>query len=190
MCRGHEIASVLERKRLSRQGQVRGFIAKRVWRLRTTNGAVDCRLKQRIAEMERHIPNCNLLHNNFSVEAAKQLVEAAKQSKTLKSLCGKAGEKQIDLRALGLQDPDAILISFDVAFNAALLELHLQGNYIGDAGCAALAEALKSAALQSCNLLKNSFSWVDFIFNKTHLGKESPNILAKMWMKIIELKSF
>ena len=66
------------------------------------------------------LQDCNLLQNSFSVEAAKQLVEAAKQSKTLKSLCGKAGVKEIDFYDKGLKDPDAILISFDVLFNAPL----------------------------------------------------------------------
>ena len=61
------------------------------------------------------LQNCNLLWNSFSVEASKQLVEAAKQSKTLKSLCGnEAGNTTLDRSGWHLKDPDVPLVIFDI----------------------------------------------------------------------------
>ena len=110
-----------------------------------------------LSEALRSAPlqSCNLIKNNFSVEAAKQLVEAAKQSKTLKSLCGKAGEKEIILRReADLKDPDAILISFDVLFNAPLSELNLGSNSFTKVGVGDLAGALAASKLTKLEIYR------------------------------------
>ena len=79
-------------------------------------------------------------------------MEAATQSKTLKWLCGKAREKKIDFWDEGLKDPDPILISFDVLFNAPIQTLFIGNNKLSDSGKSQLKAAWTQAGKSASDL--------------------------------------
>ena len=61
-----------------------------------------------------HIP-CSVLGNNFGVEGAKAILDAAKAIPHLTSLCGfKPDQTEADLSRQGLGDGDAMLLAFEL----------------------------------------------------------------------------
>lgn len=103
---------------------------------------------------------CNLLRNNFSVEAAFQLARLVGARRGLRLCAGLSGlETDSEVAALvssGLSDADGVLIAFSLFSCGPLphvLELRLHDNLIGDATVSALAEALSGGALPSMTAL-------------------------------------
>jgi Ran GTPase-activating protein (RanGAP) involved in mRNA processing and transport len=95
-------------------------------------------------EVNATLTTLNLLHNEFSIEAAAGLLQAATSNKggQLKSLVGiKQGATSFSDKIIG--DAGAILLSYDLKVNATLTELSLWGNQIGDAGAMGLGKALE-----------------------------------------------
>jgi Ran GTPase-activating protein (RanGAP) involved in mRNA processing and transport len=107
-------------------------------------------------EVNATLTNINLLRNKFSINAAVELVQAAKSKGTqLKSLCGiEAGATSASFAGLG--DSDAILLAYDLEVNATLTTLWLNGNKIGDSGAIGLGKALEvNATLTALSLYDN-----------------------------------
>jgi hypothetical protein len=95
-------------------------------------------------EISAALTSINLLRNAFSIEAAAELVQAAKSNGgQLKSLCCiKAGAASARLGSRCLSDSDAILLAYDLDVNVKLTDLRLSSNKIGDAGALSLGKAL------------------------------------------------
>ena len=68
---------------------------------------------------------------------------AAKQHGNVKTLCGiEQGEAEVSFYNEGLEESDAVLLSFDLEVNRALTSLNLYDNGIGDDGARAIADSL------------------------------------------------
>jgi len=88
------------------------------------------------------LKNCNLLKNRFDVELAKKLAKMGMEKGIM--LSGMTCDQtEADFSHQSLKPADSILIASDLQFMAALTELTLWSNNIGDDGAKAIAEALK-----------------------------------------------
>ena len=88
------------------------------------------------------LKNCNLLKNWCDVELAKKLAKMGAEKGIM--LSGMTCDQtEADFSHQSLKPADSILIASDLQFMAALTELTLWSNNIGDDGAKAIAEALK-----------------------------------------------
>eukprot|EP00936_MAST-01D_sp_MAST-1D-sp1_P001921 g1921.t1 len=88
---------------------------------------------QSLADMlkvNRALTSVNLLNNDLG-DGAVAIVAAAKQNGNIKTLCGiNEGKPEVNLRRQGLGAADAVLLSFDLEFNRALITVDLGNNKI------------------------------------------------------------
>jgi Ran GTPase-activating protein (RanGAP) involved in mRNA processing and transport len=96
------------------------------------------------------LTSVNLLGNDIG-EAAADIVRAAEQHGKIQTLCGiKPDQKEVSFENQRLKSADAVLLAYDIKFNAPLKTLNLQSNEIGIEGAKALA-----AVLPRCVQLQN-----------------------------------
>ena len=92
----------------------------------------------------RALTSVNLLKNDLGGGAAA-IVAAAKQNGNIKTLCGiEEGKDEASFVRQNLKVPDAVLLSFDLEFNRALISANLDYNEIGDEGATAISAALEN----------------------------------------------
>ena len=88
------------------------------------------------------LTSVNLLKNDIG-EAAADIVRAAEQHGKIQTLCGiKPDQEKADFANWGLKAADAVLLAYDVKFNAPLTNLDISFNKIGVEGANAIARAL------------------------------------------------
>jgi Ran GTPase-activating protein (RanGAP) involved in mRNA processing and transport len=99
------------------------------------------------------VESINLLQNGVSGGAA-DVVRAAEQRSTLRTLCGLGAEQEAaDLSGRSLDASDSALLACDLRASTSLKSLTASRNAIGDEGAKLLAAALPSGALETLVLV-------------------------------------
>ena len=88
------------------------------------------------------LTSVNLLRNDIG-ETAADVVRAAEQHGKIQTLCGiKPDQKDANFSYKGLEAADAVLLAYDIRFNAPLTNLDISWNKIGVEGAKFIAAVL------------------------------------------------